>query len=207
MYAFAANSSHFAKDWWHVAFCNFSPLFQIDEIKRFELMAAHGRLAKNNELFLWRRCPPPNWQHDWPPKLYQSVCCGWCKVLYHLLEYTVSQAGRAWLAFMDRSRIPLQKQALRKVFKIIPKTPQKPSETSPKALQKQALQNIYAESWKAGSPKSSPKAPRKRAFWELSESRLTFVESPSKASWLSFKVLSKQADFCWKPYESLSKSA
>ena len=36
------------------AFCNFSPLFQIDEIKRFELMAVRVRLAENNELFLRR---------------------------------------------------------------------------------------------------------------------------------------------------------
>ena len=77
IYAFAANSSHFAKDWWHrAAFCHFSPLFQIDEIKRFELMAvcrerAVCRKIMNFSCDVPRRAgqpgPPLHRQLDWPP--------------------------------------------------------------------------------------------------------------------------------------------
>ena len=38
--------------------------------------------------------------------------------------------------------------------------------------------------------------------WKLSESRLTFAESPPKANWLSLKALQKQTDFHLKLSES-----
>ena len=61
IYAFAANSSHFAKDWWHrAAFCHFSPLFQIDEIKRFELMAVCRERAVCRKIMNFS-CDGPCW--------------------------------------------------------------------------------------------------------------------------------------------------
>ena len=95
------------------------------------------------------------------------------------------------------------------------------SESSLKTLRKQALQKFSESSTKAGSPKAlrklsessqkalwkpsgnSTKALWKRAFQKLSESRLTFVGSPSKASWLSWlllKTLPKKDDFRRKLY-------
>ena len=95
------------------------------------------------------------------------------------------------------------------IFKCSPKALWKLSESrlserSPKNLWKlpKALWKLFERSPKASSPKGSLKA-----LWKLSESRLTFVENPSKASWLLLKALPKQEDFRRKLYESLSKSA
>ena len=38
--------------------------------------------------------------------------------------------------------------------------------------------------------------------WKLDESKMAFVETSTKAGWLSLKALWKQDGFCWKLYES-----
>ena len=43
---------------------------------------------------------------------------------------------------------------------------------------------------------------QKQSLPELNKSRITFVESSTKAGWLSLKALRKQDGFRWKLYES-----
>ena len=57
---------------------------------------------------------------------------------------------------------------------------------------------------KAGSPKAvSPRAFRKQDHfrWKLYENKMAFIESSTKAGWLSLKALWKQEGFRWKLYE------